>query len=300
MDRCIKTYFLAGDEIKKSEEFDNYNSILGKSLYEVIRISDGVPIFLTEHLRRLENSAKIMKYSLKVTSDEIIDGIIKLISENKACNENLKLVINYNPLGEECNDSNKDINSDGYNEMFLAYFIPHDYPLMQQYEEGVDTITYHGERLNPNAKVINNAFRENVNLQIKNKNVYEAILVDNDGFITEGSRSNIFMVKGSTVVTSNVVNVLPGITREFIIKTCKKLNIKFEEKNVHESDIESYTGLFISGTSPSVLPIKSVDGFSFNSSKNPIINSIMKQFDDELKENKQKFVKFISNRTINK
>ena len=72
------------------------------------------------------------------------------------------------------------------------------------------------------------------------------------------------------------------------------------EKDVLEKDIKSYNGLFISGTSPKVLPIESVDGFSFNSSENSIIKAIMLGFDKELKENKQKFVKFISNRTINK
>lgn len=293
MDKCMETYFLFGDELKRSQEFDSYISNKGKSLYEVIRVSEGIPIFLAEHLDRLYNSAKIMKYSLTITRNEIIDGIILLIKENKINNGNLKLVINYNPEGEN-------IYNDDLNERFLVYFVKHSYPSKQQYSEGVKTITYHGERSNPNAKVINNAFRANVNLKIKSKNVYEAILVDDDGYITEGSKSNIFMVKGTTVVTSRVINVLPGITRQFIIKTCEKLNIKFIEKDVFEKDLKSYTGLFISGTSPKVLPIDSVDEFSFNSSRNSIIKAIMLGFDDELKENKQKFVKFISNRTINK
>lgn len=293
MDKCIEKYFLFGEELKKSEEFDNYNSSKGKSLYEVIRISDGIPIFFMEHLNRLQNSADIMKYSLCITRDEIIDGVILLIRENKVKNGNIKLVINYNPSGK--NSDNND-----FDEKFLVYFVPHSYPSALQYTEGVKTITYHGERSNPNAKVINNEFRDNVNLQINSKNVYEAILVDDAGFITEGSKSNIFMVKGTTVVTSKVENVLPGITRQFIIKTCEKLNIKFEEKNIHESEIKSLTGLFISGTSPKVLPIESVDEISFNSSKNSIIKAIMKGFDDEVNENKQKVVKFISNNTINK
>ncbi len=55
------------------------------------------------------------------------------------------------------------MNNTKFKEKFLAYFIPHSYPSKQQYEEGVKTITYHGERSNPNAKVINNAFREKVN-----------------------------------------------------------------------------------------------------------------------------------------
>ncbi len=294
MDKCINAYFLFGGEIKKCEEFENYNSSTGKSLYEVIRISDGIPIFLMEHLDRLYDSAKIMKYNLSITRDEIINEILKLIYKNKAQVGNIKLVINYSPSDEKCNNKND------FNEKVLLYFLPHAYPLKEQYVEGVKTITYHGERSNPNAKVVNSDFRDKVNEQINSKDVYEAILVDDEGFITEGSKSNIFMVEGSTVVTSKVANVLPGITRQFVIKTCEKLNIVFEEKNIHERDLESLTGLFISGTSPNVLPIKNVDGFSFDSSKNPIINSIIKKFDDELTEDKQKFVKFIHNRTINK
>lgn len=278
MDKCINTYFLFNDEFKKCEEFEDYESSIGKSLYEVIRIADGIPIFLMEHIERLENSARIMKYNLDITKDEIINRILKLIYENNNGDGNLKLVLNDN---------------------FLAYFIPHTYPTIQQYSEGVKTITYHGERSNPNAKVINSAFREKVNKEINSKNVYEAILVDDAGFITEGSRSNIFMVKGDVVLTSKLENVLPGITRQVIIKICEKLGIVLDEKNIHESNLESLDGLFISGTSPKVLPIKNVDEFSFNSSKNTIINSIMNGYEVELNENKQILLKFIKNRTIN-
>ena len=294
MEKCINKYFLFGSEFKAREEFENYNISMGKSIYEVIRVSDGIPIFLMEHLSRLENSSKIMKYDLCITMEKIISGIVELIAVNNVLEGNIKLVINY--------DSNVDLGEDNnnLNERFLAYFVPHVYPSNQQYAEGVKTITYHGERAIPNAKIINNDFREKVNQKIINMGVYEAILVDHGGFITEGSKSNIFMVIGSIVVTSKVENVLPGITRQFIIKTCEKLNIVVEERNIHENDIGSLTGLFISGTSPKVLPIKSVDGFSFNSSKNPIIKSIMLGFEEELQEDKQKIVKFLYNRSINK
>jgi branched-chain amino acid aminotransferase len=285
MDKCISTYFLYEDEIKMCEEFKDYNISSGKSLYEVIRISEGIPIFLIEHLERLQRSAEIMKYSLNITIDEIINRILKLINKNNVQEGNLKLVINYNP---------------DFNERFLAYFIPHSYPSKEEYEEGVKTITYQGERSNPNAKVINSVFREKVNAKIKSKDVYEAILVDDAGFITEGSRSNIFMVIGSKVVTSKVENVLPGITRQFIINICTNLKIEFEEKNIRERDIETLTGLFISGTSPKVLPIKSVDDLLFNSSRNTIINLIMKEFEIEINKNMQSFVKYMTNRTINK
>ena len=293
MDKCMNEYFLFGDEFKAKEEFVNHDMSAGKSLYEVIRVSEGIPIFFMEHLSRLENSAYIMNYTMQVTRDQIIDGILELIDKNNVSNGNVKLVVNYDP------DKGSSENNSLVNERFLAYFIPHSYPTIQQYNEGVKTITYHGERSNPNAKVINSDFREKVNKQIASSGVYEAILVDDSGFITEGSKSNIFMVIGSTVVTSKVENVLPGITRQFIIKACQNINIDFQERNIHERDIESLTGLFISGTSPEVLPIQYVDEFSFNSSKNTIINSIMIEFQREIDNNKQKFVKFLNNRTIN-
>jgi branched-chain amino acid aminotransferase len=294
MDKCINTYFLFGDQLKPNSEFEDYYSSKGKSLYEVIRISEGIPIFLMEHLTRLENSAKIMKYSLIVTRDGIINGILKLIKMNNAHDGNLKLIINYESENEISGNNNST------KERFLAYFIPHIYPSIEEYQQGVKTITYRVERETPNAKVINDKFREKLNQEIKNKNAYEAILVDRGGFLTEGSKSNIFMLKGDTVVTSKAMNVLPGITRQYIIKVCKRLNITLEEKNIHESDLKSLTGLFITGTSPKVLPIKSVDKHSYDSSRNPIINSIMLGFDDELNKDVQNFVKFLSNESINK
>ncbi|MGK0465777.1 aminotransferase class IV [Clostridium sp.] len=294
MEKCINSYFLFGEEIKKSAEFKNYYKSDGKTLYEVIRVSDGIPVFLMEHLDRLENSAKIMKYVPIITRDEIIDGIIKLIDKNNAKDENLKLIINYDSAYDKAE------NKDTFNERFLAYFTTHDYPCADQYVKGVNTIIYHGERRNPNAKVIDSDFRDSVNHKIASKKVYEAILVDKQGFITEGSKSNIFMVQGTTVATSKVSNVLPGITRQFIIKVCESLNIDFKEENIHESKLKSLAGLFISGTSPKVLPIKSVDEFFYNSSENSIINSIMMEFGVEINKDKEKFVKFLSNRTISK
>ena len=131
MDKCIEKYFLTGDKLKKSEEFDNFNTTKGKSLYEVIRINDGIPIFLIEHLERLENSAKIMEYNLSVTRNEIIDRINKLIFENKVNDGNIKLVINYDPLQHISENTNI------INEKFLVYFVPHSYPTQEQYTEEI-------------------------------------------------------------------------------------------------------------------------------------------------------------------
>ena len=82
---------------------------------------------------------------------------------------------------------------------------------------------YFGERENPNAKIINLSFREKVNKKIREKNAYEAILVDRKGYITEGSKSNIFMIKDNMLLTSPVKAVLPGVTRGEIIDIAEEV-----------------------------------------------------------------------------
>lgn len=149
------------------------------------------------------------------------------------------------------------------------------------YENGVETILYFGERENPNAKIINDNFREKVNKEIKDKGVYEAILVDKNGYITEGSRSNIFMVKDNVILTSPVKAVLPGVTRGEIIEIAQKLQIQVKEIEYSYSDIDKLDGIFISGTSPKVLPIRKVNGINLNPN-NDLIRKLMKEYDDEI------------------
>ncbi|NRW83701.1 branched-subunit amino acid aminotransferase/4-amino-4-deoxychorismate lyase [Clostridium beijerinckii] len=148
---------------------------------------------------------------------------------------------------------------------------------------GVNTILYFGERENPNAKIINDTFRERVNKEIKDNNAYEAILVDSNGHITEGSRSNIFMVKGNKLLTSPVKAVLPGVTRGEIIDIANKVGVEVEEVEYKYSDIDKLDGMFISGTSPKILPIKTVNSINFNADNN-LIRKLMKEYDDEIEK----------------
>jgi branched-chain amino acid aminotransferase len=147
------------------------------------------------------------------------------------------------------------------------------------------------ERSNPNAKIINNNFRSETDEKIKASKSYEAILVDRNNYITEGSRSNIFMVKDNCVVTAPLEAVLPGITREIIIEICKKEQINFFEENVSFKQISDLDALFITGTSPKILPISKVDDFVFKSSTNIIVQSIMRHYnriiEEYIKENKK-------------
>lgn len=268
MEKCVEKYFLYNGKIEDESKFNGKFVYNGKSLYEVIRIIDGTPLFLDGHIHRLENSFRLENLKFPFNENEIKENIFQLVKANDRKIGNVKLVFNY--IDNKLN--------------FYIYFIPHKYPNESDYENGVKTIIYHGERNNPNAKVINLDFRNNVDKKIKEKDVFEAILVDRNGNITEGSKSNIFMVKDNKVYTAPKEDVLPGITREVVIKVCQKCGLEVVDKRINYKDINKLDGLFISGTSPKVLPIREVDGIEFNSQKVENIKLIRKGYDEYIEK----------------
>lgn len=254
MENCIQgyfQYFIKNDEAYTAEEFQDIYKVEGKCVYEVLRVINGIPLFLKEHLLRLEKSLELAGDRSPVDLKTIKKYINQLISLNRVKDGNIKIVINEGNL--------------------FIYCVTAYYPTEEMYNEGVKTILYFGERTNPNAKVVDSSFREKVTKAITESQAFEAILINNQGYVTEGSKSNIFMVKGDTVYTAPAEGVLLGITRDKIIQACEALNLTVEEKNVSHEDIKDLDGLFISGTSPKVLPINQVEGvIKYNSIYNKI------------------------------
>ncbi|MCF8299200.1 MAG: aminotransferase class IV [Saprospiraceae bacterium] len=263
MSKICAQYFLYNDKILHCEDFDASFITEGISIYEVIRIIKGVPLFVEEHLERLSNSAKISNLELWFDEITLIEKIKQLISINEISEGNIKLVFNYQNKQSKKN--------------FLLFKIHHKYPTSKQISNGVAVALFHAERNNPNAKILNIELSESANILLERKNIYEVILVDKNGFITEGSKSNIFMIKNDEVFTSPVHDVLPGITRQYVIEICRDLGLKISEKRVHESDIKNLDAIFITGTSPKVLPICKVDDVKFTF-ENIILYKIMLEY----------------------
>lgn len=232
-------------------------------IYEVLRVIDGKPLFLENHLARMENSFKLINEEFTLKFEEISAKIKELIKHEEKNIGNIKITY-------KINEKKLDI-----------FFIDHFYPTEDMYENGVKTILYFGERENPNAKIVNDDFREKVNKEIKENCAFEAILIDRNGFITEGSKSNIFMVKDNKLLTSETKAVLPGVTRGEIIELAKKNGIEVEEVEYSYKNINELDGMFISGTSPKILPINSVGDIKINV-KNEIILKLMKAYNDEV------------------
>jgi branched-chain amino acid aminotransferase len=266
MSECFRSKYIYNDEVRDTNDFQDQWISKGTSLYEVIRIIKGTPLFYHDHYERLRQSSQLANLSLLITSNELKSKIIQLCKLNRLKNGNVKIVLNY----------------DGPEKSFLVYFIKHSYPNALEYKKGVPVMLFKAERQNPNAKIIDNNLRSTINVLIKEKKVFEVLLVNQSGNVTEGSRSNFFALKGTTVFTAPLSEVLPGITRKYVILACTNLGLEVKEQSIPVASLNTFASLFISGTSPKVLPICKVDNNAF-SVESIFMKRIMKEYNRLMK-----------------
>lgn len=218
-------------------------------LYEVIRIIDRIPVFLEDHLDRLYHSAQltgIVRLPDSVSTSEMIK---KFITSQKRETGNIRLSFSFGDLSSE--------------PWYELNFIPHYYPTQEEYTNGVKVGLLHADRLIPHAKIQNSDLRDRAEHSISENSLFEVLLVDSDGNITEGSRSNVFFVRNDTLYSSPGEKILQGITRTKIMQVCENNGIHVIESAIPANTMEQYEAAFLTGTSPKVLPISTIDKIGY-------------------------------------
>jgi len=248
MTECYGKKFILNGELQPADHFVNSLVYDGNSIYEVIRMVKGKPVFFHDHMERLATSVKLQRKKKLVGEDILRKDILNLTRSDKKKVANLKIVFNYNN------------GSDNY----LVYFIEPIYPSEEQYKKGVKGIFYFAERKDPESKVINHKLRSSIYHKLILEGGYEALLVNENNLITEGSRSNIFFLKGDTLVTAPDNYVLNGITRKHILEICEEHSVKVEKYCVNVKDLADYEAVFMTGTSPIILPFCCIEDKYFN------------------------------------
>lgn len=248
-------------------EFSEESLKNGLTIYEVIRILNKQPIFLKDNLMRLDNSLKKSNIDIDVTSLKIPDKLKRLIDLQQIEEGNIKYVLHFGQ------DQIKE----------YVYQIPHHYPNAQDYKNGVPTITYATMRANPSVKYLNENLRALTNQLILEHQVYEILLVDNEGFVTEGSRSNVFFIKENKLYTSPLEYVLPGTSRKRVFDICHEHQIPVIEQRINSKYLEEYESAFLTGTSPLILPICLINSIKF-SVNTPFLRQLMNNYFDLLKK----------------
>lgn len=233
----------------------------GLSIYEVIRIFDGHPIFLKDNLLRLSNSLHKSDIGIQVESLDIPDKLGRLIMAEHITGGNVKYVLHF--TGNRTDE--------------YMFQIPHHYPSETDYEQGVPVMTYRMTRENPEVKYFNQDLRAISNRLMETNHVYEVLLVDKDGCITEGSRSNLFFVRGETLYTCPSAYVLPGTSRKRVFGICREHGIPIHEQRIFLKDIRQYDAAFLTGTSPLILPLNCIDKTVY-STRHPLMRRLMEYY----------------------
>jgi len=109
----------------------------------------------------------------------------------------------------------------------------------------------------------------------------EAMLLDNEGYVAEGSGENIFLVKDDVIYTPDLTSALNGITRNTIFTMCKELGIEIKEKRITRDEVYIADEAFFSGTAAEVTPIREVDNRTIGcGSRGPITEKLQTMYFD--------------------
>jgi branched-chain amino acid aminotransferase len=245
-------YFLRGNDLREDYEFDNSFLSKGNNFYEVVRIQDSVVLFLEDHMNRLEESARKSNLRPFVNASEMKKLLFRLIRANKMTSGNLKFVFHFG-TGE-------------WEKTFIAYPVPYYYPEVDVYNKGVITEIFRFDRPNPSVKNWFSNYKAEITLIKENKHLYELILESENGTITEGSQSNLFLIKDNTIFTAPKDIVLEGITRKKIFDICAKNNIPLQENVYNREFLFKADAVFLSGTSAKILPVQIIEENRFKTS----------------------------------
>lgn len=256
----------------------------GSSVFEGIRCyatKTGPAIFrLPEHVQRLIDSAKIYRMDLAFNKDQLCDAMVELVSVNRLPSCYIRPVVfrGYGEIGVYPLKNPV--------EIYLACWEWGKYLGPEALENGVDVCVSSWNRMAPNtlptlAKAGGNYLNSQLIKMEAIANGYsEGIALDTNGNISEGSGENIFVIRNGRIHTPPLSNsVLPGITRDTVVKLADRLGYDVVESVIPREMLYLADEIFFTGTAAEISPIRSVDKYKIGSGRRgPITKALQEEF----------------------
>jgi branched-chain amino acid aminotransferase len=266
-------FLILDGEILPVEDVDIFERIRNdEAVYEVVRVVEGVPLFLEEHMERMRQSGDAAGIPIRKEDGQVFAEISTLVERNQCAETNAKLVC-------ACVEGK---------EAFLTYFIPTENPGPEGLSKGVHTILLHAERKDPHVKRLSSSFRDRLRDAMKEAAAYETLLVDKNGFLTEGARSNLFFVRRGRLCTPPSEGVLLGVTRRHVVGICRESGIDIREERLHQREIPGIEAAFLTGTTVDVAPIATIEQFVLRSASHALVRRIVEKYREEVRAYVQK------------
>lgn len=261
----INGEFLSKEEAKVSVY--DHGFLYGDGIFEGLRTYNGRIFKLAEHIDRLYRSAKYICLNIPLSREQLIDTVVKTarLNAQKDCYIRIVVTRGEGDLGlapEKCKTATVIVIVDKI-ELYPEKF----------YKEGMEIITVPTQRntshnLDPRVKSLNYLNNILAKIEAQNAGFREAILLSREGFVTECTGDNIFIVENCILKTPpTYVGVLDGITRKTIIEIAKKLSIGTKEELFSRYSLFNADECFLTGTAAEIVPIVKIDGRIIGSGK---------------------------------
>jgi len=255
----------------------------GSSVFEGIRCyatRGGPAIFrVKEHTQRLLDSAKIYRMDVEFSRDELITAMLELVKTNQVWPCYLRPIVlrGYGEVG--VNPLNSPI------DVYICNY-PWGKYLGSDADQGVDVCVSSWTRIAPNtlpamaksgANYMNSQL---IKMEAIMNGYVEGIALDSNGYVSEGSGENLFVVRQGTIQTAPLGNsVLPGITRDSVLRLARELGMAVVEQMIPREMLYIADEVFFTGTAAEITPIRSVDKVSVGKgSTGPITKQLQKEF----------------------
>lgn len=235
----------------------------GFGVYEGLRsyqTERGVAIFrLQDHTDRLFNSANILNLNIPYKKDELNNIQCEILRKSHLKNAYLRPVVF---LGDEFLGLHTQ--STSVHVMIAAVNWENVYISKEQFRQGISLKTSSYERLSTNG--LNKAKANGLylisilaNNEARASGCDEALMLDRNGYVAEGSGANLFMVKNNCLYTPDLTFALDGITRKTVFKIAAEQNIMLIEKRITQEELYQADEVFFTGTAAEILPITTID-----------------------------------------
>ena len=273
------TVYIDGKYYPESEAkvsvFD-HGLLYGDGVFEGIRAYDDKVLKLDEHLTRLYASAKAINLKIPLSKEKFKEAILQTIRKNNLKNSYIRVVVTrgHGTLGLDPRKCPK------ATVIIIASYIP---PLF----EGVNATAIIActrrnaiTALSPMIKSLNYLNNILAKIEANRANVNEAIMLNQNGTISEGTGDNIFIVKDGTLITPlSTAAILMGITRGIAIQLALDEKIKVIEREITVHELITADESFMTGTAAEIAPLVEVDGKKIGDRKpGPVTMKLMEKF----------------------
>lgn len=234
----------------------------GTAVFEGIRAypgDDNLYVFrLQEHMNRLLNSARMLHIKAKYSSNELVEATVELIRRNNYRGQlYIRPIIFLGDGGINLDYSKHPVHTSIFALPLASYF----------QKEGLRVCISSWRRISsssmlPRSKASANYLNSCLaTIEAKLAGYDEAILLDQNGYVSEGSGENVFIVKNDKVYTPDIYSsILEGVTRDSVFKIAEDSGIKVETRQIDRSELYTADEIFFTGTAAEITPVVEVDG----------------------------------------